>query len=68
MTPSEEHLPLRCSGPLPPRGSTVLLVPKHICPTVNLAEQAVLIEAGVAPRIVPVLARGHELCDPAALG
>jgi D-serine deaminase-like pyridoxal phosphate-dependent protein len=61
LLPSEEHLPLRASGERPPRGATLLLVPVHVCPTVNLAEQAVLVEAGVAPRIVPVAARAHEL-------
>jgi D-serine deaminase-like pyridoxal phosphate-dependent protein len=61
-TPSEEHLPLRASGDdLPARGSLLHLVPKHVCPTVNLADRALLIEAGCAPRWVPVLARGHEI-------
>ena len=61
MSPSEEHLPLRCSGVLPLRGTNVLLVPRHICPTVNLAEQCVLLDGDVPPRIVPVAARAHEL-------
>ena len=61
LKPSEEHLPLRVRGDRPARGTTLLLVPQHVCPTVNLAEQAVLVEAGTAPRIVPVAARAHEL-------
>ena len=60
--PSEEHLPFVCAaGARPARGETLLLVPRHVCPTVNLAEQAVLLEAGHAPRVVAVAARAHEL-------
>jgi D-serine deaminase-like pyridoxal phosphate-dependent protein len=60
MTPSEEHLPLRVtSGPGPRRGETLILVPRHVCPTVNLAEEAILLESGRPPRAVPVEARGH---------
>ncbi len=59
MTPSEEHLPLRVAGPLPPRGTAVLLVPRHVCPTVNLAEVAVLREDNGTTRTVPVAARAH---------
>jgi len=65
LPPSEEHLPMRCSGQLPARGAALLLVPRHVCPTVNLAEQAVLVEPGDRPRIVPVLARAHELAASA---
>lgn len=61
-TPSEEHLPFRCAaGARPARGEVLPLVPLHVCPTVNLAEQAVLVDAGRAPHIVPVAARAHEL-------
>ena len=60
LTPSEEHLPLRVAkAPLPPRGKTVLLVPRHVCPTVNLAEVAVLFEDNGTTRMVPVAARAH---------
>ncbi|MGC6487485.1 MAG: alanine racemase [Planctomycetota bacterium] len=61
LAPSEEHLPLRCVGGLPERGEQLLLVPRHVCPTVNLAEAAVLVESGRAPRVVSVSARAHEL-------
>ena len=61
-TPSEEHLPLRITdGPPPERGAVLLLVPRHVCPTVNLAETAVLLEPGRAPRAVAVAARAHDL-------
>ena len=60
LAPSEEHLPLRvAAGPLPPRGSLVSLVPRHVCPTVNLAEVALLCEDSGATRVVSVAARAH---------
>jgi len=62
LTPSEEHLPFRVSeGPRPERGSQLFLVPRHVCPTVNLAEQALLIENGRLREVVPVRARAHDL-------
>jgi D-serine deaminase-like pyridoxal phosphate-dependent protein len=62
LRPSEEHLPLSVrSGPLPPRGTELLLVPRHVCPTVNLAEQAILVENGEVREIAPVSARAHDL-------
>ena len=62
LTPNEEHLPLRVnSGAAPPRGTELLLVPQHVCPTVNLAEKAVLIEDGVLREIVEVIGRAHDL-------
>ncbi|MFN0058387.1 MAG: alanine racemase [Planctomycetota bacterium] len=66
LTPSEEHLPIEVSRGNPPaRGTVLYLVPRHICPTVNLAAEAVLVAAGRAVRIVPVGARAHELLlDP----
>ncbi len=61
MRPSEEHLPLRVlSGQPPPLGQLLRLVPTHVCPTVNLADEAVLLEGDRPVRIVSVKARGHE--------
>lgn len=61
QTPSEEHLPMRCAdGEAPPLGTILRLVPRHVCPTVNLASDAVLVEDGRIVAIVPVRARGHE--------
>ena len=59
--PNEEHLPIRIPGELPPRGTELLLVPRHVCPTVNLAERAVLIEGGTMSGVVDVAARAHEV-------
>jgi D-serine deaminase-like pyridoxal phosphate-dependent protein len=62
LAPSEEHLPVRCpSGELPPRGAEFLLIPRHVCPTTNLAEEVVLIEGGAIRAIVPVDARAHDV-------
>ncbi len=64
LKPSEEHLPIKVDltrGATPRLGDVLLLVPKHICPSVNLAEQAVLIEDGEVAGIIDIAARGHEL-------
>jgi D-serine deaminase-like pyridoxal phosphate-dependent protein len=58
---SEEHLPMLVrSGAAPAVGSLLRLVPRHVCPAVNLADVAVLVENGAIESIVPVDARGHE--------
>ena len=57
LKPSEEHLPLRViDGSRPERGRGLFLIPRHVCPTVNLAEEALLIERGEVREIVPVSA------------
>ena len=59
--PSEEHLPFRVeSGETPPRGGVLYLVPRHICPTVNLADEALIMDGGSFVGFHPVAARGHE--------
>jgi len=63
--PSEEHLPLRVAdGERPPRGAMLALVPMHVCPTVNLAEEALLLDGGRLVEVAPVRARAHELLLP----
>lgn len=60
---SEEHLPVAIgssNGQVPAIGSLQRLIPKHVCPTVNLADEAVLLEGGAIQGIVAVTARGHE--------
>tara|TARA_R110002072_G_scaffold132967_7_gene273418 strand:+ start:1628 stop:2785 length:1158 start_codon:yes stop_codon:yes gene_type:complete len=63
--PSEEHLPFdratAAEGALPSRGELIRLVPRHICPTVNLAEKLVLVDRGVFVGTAPVAARAHDL-------
>ncbi|RMH05546.1 MAG: D-TA family PLP-dependent enzyme [Planctomycetota bacterium] len=61
LAPSEEHLPLRVlAGPPLRHGERLELVPRHVCPTVNLHDRAFLVADG-AGRLVPVAARGHEV-------
>lgn len=58
--PSEEHLPILVEGgPAPAVGSLLELAPRHVCPTVNLADDAVLMDGDRIVGIVPVAARGH---------
>lgn len=65
--PSEEHLPLLVrSGPAPAPGARLELIPRHVCPTVNLHERAVLLEGEEIVAVVPVAARGHESAGGAA--
>lgn len=62
QSPSEEHLPLKVTGATgPDYGEVLLLVPKHVCPTVNLAEQALLVEEDGSATVVDVKARAHDL-------
>ncbi len=62
LTPSEEHLPLRVTGGArPERGDALYLVPRHVCPTTNLAEEALLVDAGEVVDVVRVSARAHPL-------
>ncbi|MBT8485440.1 MAG: D-TA family PLP-dependent enzyme, partial [Phycisphaerae bacterium] len=62
LAPSEEHLPLRVHrGPPPPRDAELLLVPRHVCPTINLAESVVLVEGGRVVGVEPVAARARDL-------
>ena len=61
QVPSEEHLPMQVDKlPAPPVGSLLELAPRHVCPTVNLADEAVLMEGEEIVGVVPVAARGHE--------
>lgn len=59
--PSEEHLPFEvASGRRPDRGEILQLFPRHVCPTVNLATEAVLVD-GDRTTVVEVEARGHDV-------
>jgi D-serine deaminase-like pyridoxal phosphate-dependent protein len=59
--PSEEHLPIYVpSGAAAPAlGDHLYLVPRHVCPTVNNFDEAVLIRDGRIAGVKPVTARGH---------
>lgn len=62
LKPSEEHLPLGVSGParVPAIGEALYLLPRHVCPTVNNFDWAVMAEDGKVLGLEPVSARGRE--------
>jgi D-serine deaminase-like pyridoxal phosphate-dependent protein len=62
LHPSEEHLPLAVTdgGARPSRGDILAVVPRHVCPTVNLHDAALLVRDGRAPERLEVTARGHQ--------
>jgi len=58
--PSEEHFPFDApKGDAPAAGSLLELHPMHVCPTVNLAEVAMLMEGDKPVKLVSVAARAH---------
>lgn len=61
LKPSEEHLPIEISGgAIPAIGELLYLIPRHVCPTVNNFDDAVIIEGGRVMGVEHVTARGHE--------
>jgi D-serine deaminase-like pyridoxal phosphate-dependent protein len=60
--PSEEHLPIDISGDAdkPEIGDHLYLVPKHICPTVNNFDYAMIVTANKVVGVERVTARGRE--------
>jgi D-serine deaminase-like pyridoxal phosphate-dependent protein len=62
LKPSEEHLPMQVSdgAAAPLIGETLYLVPRHICPTVNNFDHALIVEAGEITAVERVSARGRE--------
>lgn len=61
--PSEEHLPIDVPEGLqaPAMGDALYLVPRHICPTVNNFDHALLVEGGRIIGVERVTARGREM-------
>ena len=62
LKPSEEHLPIEApaGSPLPALGELLYLLPRHICPTVNNFDHALIVSGGLITALEPVTARGHE--------
>jgi D-serine deaminase-like pyridoxal phosphate-dependent protein len=62
LSPSEEHLPLSVQeGHEPPRvGDLLYLLPRHVCPTVNNFDAALIMRNGEIEGVEKVSARGHE--------
>ena len=61
--PSEEHLPIDGLGSssMPITGDPLYLVPRHICPTVNNFDHALLVIGGRIVGVERVTARGREI-------
>ncbi|HWZ34074.1 MAG TPA: alanine racemase [Bryobacteraceae bacterium] len=61
LKPSEEHLPIEVLGGVRPAiGEALYLVPRHVCPTVNNFDDALIIEGNRVVGVERVTARGHE--------
>ncbi len=60
--PSEEHLRFEVpeGASVPAMGEFLYLVPKHVCPTVNNFDHALIVEQGKIARLERVSARGRE--------
>jgi D-serine deaminase-like pyridoxal phosphate-dependent protein len=61
--PSEEHLPIDVPEGVkaPAVGEYLYLVPRHVCPTVNNFDHALLVEGGKITGVERVTARGREV-------
>jgi len=61
LKPSEEHLPIEVlNGDRPAIGETLYLIPRHVCPTVNNFDDALIVVGNRIEAIERVTARGHE--------
>jgi D-serine deaminase-like pyridoxal phosphate-dependent protein len=62
LSPSEEHLPLAVAGEEagPQVGEALYLLPRHVCPTVNNFDCALLVRDGQIESVERVSARGRE--------
>jgi D-serine deaminase-like pyridoxal phosphate-dependent protein len=62
LKPSEEHLPMEVAAGsvVPAIGEKLYLVPRHVCPTVNNFDQALIVDKGEIVGVEVVNARGHE--------
>jgi D-serine deaminase-like pyridoxal phosphate-dependent protein len=62
IAPSEEHLPITVKDPdaTPEVGDVLFLLPRHICPTVNNFEHALIVRGGEIESVERVSARGRE--------
>jgi len=62
LAPSEEHLPMALNGDSagPQVGEALYLLPRHVCPTVNNFDSALLVRDGQIASVEKVTARGRE--------
>jgi D-serine deaminase-like pyridoxal phosphate-dependent protein len=63
VAPSEEHLPLRMleGGKAVKIGDVLFLLPRHVCPTVNNFDDALMVRGGNIAGMERVTARGREM-------
>jgi D-serine deaminase-like pyridoxal phosphate-dependent protein len=62
LSPSEEHLPMRAAAgaAVPAIGELLYLIPRHVCPTVNNFDDAVMVSGGKLMAVECVSSRGRE--------
>jgi D-serine deaminase-like pyridoxal phosphate-dependent protein len=62
LSPSEEHLPVAVGegATSPEVGQALYLLPRHVCPTVNNFDDALLVRNGAIQAVEKVSARGRE--------
>jgi D-serine deaminase-like pyridoxal phosphate-dependent protein len=62
LAPSEEHLPMAVNRETvgPQVGEALYLLPRHVCPTVNNFDSALLVRDGQIASVEKVTARGRE--------
>ena len=62
FAPSEEHLPMALKRETtgPQAGEALYLLPRHVCPTVNNFDSALLVRDGRITSVEKVTARGRE--------
>ncbi len=62
LGPSEEHLPMAVKAGVagPQVGEALYLIPRHVCPTVNNFDCALLVRDGHIESVETVTARGRE--------
>ena len=61
LKPSEEHLPIEVKGGARPEiGEALYLIPRHVCPTVNNFDDALIVTDHRLAAVEKVTARGHE--------
>jgi D-serine deaminase-like pyridoxal phosphate-dependent protein len=62
LKPSEEHLPMEAAVgvEVPAIGENLYLIPRHVCPSVNNFDEALMIVDGRVTGVERVNARGHE--------
>jgi D-serine deaminase-like pyridoxal phosphate-dependent protein len=62
LSPSEEHLPLGSREEMRRAqvGEALYLLPRHVCPTVNNFDSALLVRDGQIASVEKVSARGRE--------